>query len=354
MAASSEPDWTSLPDLVSNLILNKFSEPKEVIRFGTVCKQWYFSTKTYFDMKKNHSHKPIPMLLYPSKGNSVDLYCMIENKIIGTIPFQFSQYGKFCGSSYGFLAFNNENNVITLVNPFKPRSVIQLPPLRIPRVHQYSFGVSKVVLSSDPTKNPEDWKVLVITDGIGKLAYTSPITKVWAFVYTEPCCISDAIFHKGLVYAIATYVEMLRIELGETPIVDVLGENVIEGGVKFLVESSGGDLLLIQKHDNRFEPNFNVYKLLVGQQSVGKVKMNSLEGEAVFVSHHHQSMSISGIKSARDSIWYLTKSLYRGYTLHAFDMKGQNRGLEFPAIFRQLVWIVPPFEFHSHMLEINS
>ncbi|BFG35420.1 hypothetical protein CerSpe_216940 [Prunus speciosa] len=111
------------------------------------------------------------MLIIPTIHGSSErrgLYSVTQGK---TCSFELHvPYNKrLCGSSHGWLAFVDENLVVTLLNPFTGRA-ISLPPVpkstwRSMVAYRCDYYINKVVLSADPSFLPNDYEVLVIYDG---------------------------------------------------------------------------------------------------------------------------------------------------------------------------------------------
>ncbi|GAB4826171.1 hypothetical protein Ancab_009038 [Ancistrocladus abbreviatus] len=97
-----------------------------------------------------------------------------------------SQYDKRCGgSSHGWLAFTKADISITLLNPFSG-ATIELPPIGEAPVFEdwedpfpyCAYYVQKIILSADPSENPQ-YVVTVIYTDILKVAFKRSTDQVW-------------------------------------------------------------------------------------------------------------------------------------------------------------------------------
>ncbi|AES80177.2 DUF295 family protein [Medicago truncatula] len=198
-------DWANLNELPLSLVLEKLEVQTDYVRFGVVCKNWLSAAKLNH---KNHQFRNVlPMLMILSKKLSrihaisqtkkISLYNILSKK---DYPIQFSHPSintmKLClGCSHGWLALVDDNNAITLVNPFKCSiAPISLPPLK---------SLKKVTLSADPFTSPSDYVVAVIYN-FGSLAFKRPSQSFWIRVNTNEFSFTDVVFYKGLIFVDST------------------------------------------------------------------------------------------------------------------------------------------------------
>ncbi|KAG5558615.1 hypothetical protein RHGRI_008531 [Rhododendron griersonianum] len=115
--------------------------------------------------------------------------------------------------------------VIILLNPFTG-GAIPLPPLKDPHGPYEDFiddgenFVKKVVLSSDPFLSPNNYEVVVIYEGMHRLAILESGKDSWNFVDRAPFVYSDVIYYpegqgRGL-YAVNYWRELVKIDLGSS------------------------------------------------------------------------------------------------------------------------------------------
>ncbi|KAM7267718.1 hypothetical protein ACFE04_009884 [Oxalis oulophora] len=380
---SNENDWMNLPNLVSSLILDKFVKSTQVVNFGLVCKQWHFASEDYIHTKRNLQRKSLPMLLIPTKRGrkkkTRKLYCVNQEKFICNVPVGSNK--KFCGSSYGWLAYSDENRDITLVNPFQNGITIHLPSLHLLSgklmTPNYWYNVDKVVLSTDPTLYPQSYIVMVIFGALKSIAYIKAGEESWTPIDKENLdwkltLFSDITIHRGLVYAVTLYGKLICFNINAPhEEVNVLRDPGISRSIfinkTYLVESSRGELLLVERYYDdwtNWTKTFKVYNLLIDDRDghlVGKVELKSIGGDALFVGYNC-SMAISDLnflKNCRDSIYFTDdfhdhylEEFYGDRDIGIFNIKDGSKKHLYAYKSSQkwlppILWIVPPFDFFS-------
>jgi len=325
-------DWANLEELPLSLVLEKLEVQTDYVRFGAVCKNWLSIAKLNH---KNHQFRinVLPMLMILSKGMKISL-CNIPSfhqfSIFGRkeYPIQLSHPSvntmKVClGCSHGWLALVDNNNAITLVNPFKSSiAPISLPPLE-------SKSLEKVTLSDDPITSPSDYVVAVIYN-FNFLAFKRPSQSFWIRVDTNEFSFTDVVFYKGLVFADSTdtivsyklnnpssddsfdpnfaYYE----KMASTPI--SFPEQYYYGrayyGRAYFVKSLTGEIWMMRRFLNgKNSSRPYVFKLELDAQS-GKLeqmnKLESLEDNILFVGSVGDSISVPAScfsKLEKDSIY---------------------------------------------------
>ncbi|CAK8533098.1 unnamed protein product [Lathyrus sativus] len=311
-------DWGNLEELPLNLIFNKMGELIDHIYFSMVCKNWYSIAKfNYQNLQiKNNG---LPMLLQRF------LYGISPETIY---PFKVPIPSKerLCGSSHGWLAKSiSEDGTVTLMNPFKNRVSIHLPPIYKSRdinsrVRYNACNVHKVILSANPTIRPHDYVVVAIYDiGKGKaLAFIKAGQNFWTHVEEAYSGFTDVIFYKDLVYAVglknnviyfniynsknSLYYRKFIFYVASSPEVDFAHR-------AYFVISLEGDLWLVKKFSG-YATNFVVYKLeldLRNGKLIRMVKLDSLEDNVLFIGNCDSiSMSASSFANylQKDSIYY--------------------------------------------------
>ncbi|KAJ1397683.1 hypothetical protein SESBI_31618 [Sesbania bispinosa] len=327
------PDWANLDALALNLILDKLVERIDHIWFGAVCKNWY-SIARINHQNQQFRGNALPMLMIPTKRKSRtkrSLYGIISKRVY---PFQLSvDYSRrCCGSSHGWLATVDPHYAITLRNPFKNVSPIQLP--RINRGHSnkrgfYETNILKVTLSADPLTSPNDYVVVAIHSQCKHLAFIKAGQEFWTYIHHDYICFTDITFYKGLVYAVGRWNNIVSFNLtysndpsgSEKIIPNVLSPLSYEISYAeraYLVKSLEGDLWLVRRFmdyndddDQRIgTEGFEVYKLELDAQS-GKLleilKVESLGDNVLFVGDS-DSISLSALYFSNclqsDSIYY--------------------------------------------------
>ena len=115
---------------------------------------------------------------------------------------------RFCGFIHGLIVtiLGGVKYVITIINPFKNVSPITLSPLKPIRPEErFRWSVNKIVLSVDPSAEPDDYVVVAIH---GSRNYRSCVAFIKA---GKKCCtfveqnylLCDITFYKGLVYGVS-------------------------------------------------------------------------------------------------------------------------------------------------------
>ncbi|ONH90366.1 hypothetical protein PRUPE_8G049800 [Prunus persica] len=319
--------WASIPLLF--LILDKLWEPCDHIRVAGVCKQWRVAAKEYNRITQHWRELPLPMFLIStaSKGE-LELYSFPGGK---TSDIELSVPCNTISMCHGhgwlatmdvlsvpklkFRWHKQEPWTITLVNPFRKAAVpIRLPHLSFSYLHMYHhlgyFNLNvlrkystkvlfpKVILSEDPTLNPDSYMVAVLYKHKPELAFTKGGRKHW--IYSGKITrdlLRDVIFHKNQVFAVAGWGNIFSIDISRkrikakilTPQERPFASSAYKA---YLVESTKGDLLHVRRlHKDRYcagEERFMVYKLVFNGRdgSVQHVKLRSLGDEVMFLSNH--------------------------------------------------------------------
>ncbi|BFG15392.1 hypothetical protein CerSpe_016660 [Prunus speciosa] len=346
--------WASLPILF--LILDNLREPTDHIRVAAVCKQWRVAAKEYNRVRQRWQRELLPMLLVPtatgSKGK-LELYSFPGGEtsdIELSVPCNMiSMY-----HGHGWLATmdvlekqlivrknqqlelrKKELWTITLVNPFRKAAA----PIRLPRLDfcYHHTGVSqcldalrkyykgivpkgfpKVILSEDPTLNPDSYMVVALYRHLSGLAFTKGGRKYWIQLSREYPGVMDAIFYKSQVLAVLKCGTILSLDINRWSMKTKYfnqRERSFSGSADeaYLVESTKGDLLHVRRlpkddHGDRGE-RFMVYKLVFNETggSVQQVEMKSIGDEVMFLS---EDCSISVLASnfpqcQPNSIYYM-------------------------------------------------
>ncbi|CAL8132156.1 unnamed protein product [Prunus armeniaca] len=374
--------WTSLPMLVF-LILDKLLEPIDHVRFAAVCKHCRSMSELYNHATQRWRNKQLPpMLLIPKQDDNYRrvVYSISEGRIYNNIRLQVPFSRRCCGSSHGWFATLDVEQrlpVVVLRNPFTKAKPIFLPPLRTIISHDdppyHEQYVRKVILSADPTMNPENYAVVALYGRFFMLAFIKAGQNNWTYPIPNGI-FDDVIFYKSKVYALETYgeIESLDVFSSDSPRLKLRTPYKPFPSCKFLhaylVESTKGDLLHILRFyassEGRFRydarrqtTHFIVYKWVYEDGgSIGhKVEVKSIGDEALFVGGNH-SISVLASKFPEcqpNSIYYTDDYFSNWPTLHSdepFDMGIFN--LEDGTITQhysphsnsqRAIWVVPPF-----------
>jgi len=346
-------NWANLEALPLGLILYKLEEHIDHVWFGAVCKSWRSIAKFNH---QNHQFKvnTLPMLMISIKTNdsSIEekkngLYGIL-NKRWYPLQFQVCRANNpklsLRGSSHGWFAFvdNYSKSIVTLMSPFTDIPCIILPPLNC---------VSKVTLSADPIKSPNDYMVVAIYD-CGNLAYVGRGQQNWTYIDTSKSYFIDVMFYKGLLFAINIRTKIVSFNIGysdDTSDKTTITSNVVlEEKVehcflrdKFLVKSLEEELWMVRRCDTNMS-TFNVYKLNLDAKSEKLEHMCELKslGDNILFLGAGDSISVSAS--------YFSKSLQRDSIYFAdglkiYNMKNGAASYRCP-YWDSPYWILPHFQ----------
>ncbi|KAM1002246.1 hypothetical protein ACFX15_002623 [Malus domestica] len=354
----STTGWASLPALIF-LILDKLPEPIDHVRFAAVCKDWRSLSKLY-NLATNRWRHFLPMLLIPNENcpqaDQRLVYSISEGRIYNHAQLQVPFSMRACGSSHGWLATvdradttvdcADQRLVIALRNPFRQASpVIRLPPIDvfIPKcvASYHEHFVRKVILSGDPSLNPDNYVVVAIYASDSRLAVFKAGQKSWHLI-VKSFETADVIFYRGQVYAASMRgrVSLLDIDNpgAQPPELKLLTpKEPFErySGNGYLVESAKGDLFHILRYcwmrevapDKCFRfrtKGFLVYKWVFNDEEDGCiahwVEVKSLGDEAVFLGDNHSvSVLASNFAGCCPNSIYYTDDFVSGCPLSDGD-----------------------------------
>ena len=166
-------DWDNLEELTLGLVLDKLEEHIDHVRFAVVCKTWLSVAKLNHQFRSNI---PPMLMILTDKGSQRhkntnekrSLYSILSHKEY-PIPFLSMKITMCRGSSFGWISLVDDNDVITLFNPFKCSTIPILPHLT------YLY---KVTLSADPITSPNDYVIAAIYS-FGRLAFKTANQPFW-------------------------------------------------------------------------------------------------------------------------------------------------------------------------------
>ncbi|TYH14692.1 hypothetical protein ES288_A06G240800v1 [Gossypium darwinii] len=303
---NSVSDWEYLPELCLLTVFEKIDEPISQVQFGAVSKYWHSLFNTFLDIKRQLSTNLVPMLMIPSKKRTTKrkLYSLQAKSKIAEIEFLKPYTWRYCGSCYGWLVTVDESFNITLSNPFKNLSIHlpQFDSMAYDSGH-YTYKILKVVLSDDPLLHPNNFVVVVIYSVYGRLAFYRPCQENWIYidVNEDQSLFLDILFHKGLVYAIGHYNNLVWFDVNgikddessKPPKLNTLVPKIrrLENHSfrVYLVKSSMGNLYSIHKH--------LVFKLILDNENgklLEKKEVESIDGDKVFVGDN-KTLAVSAL-----------------------------------------------------------
>ena len=168
------------------------------------------------------------------------------------------------------------NLPVRLYNPFlSVNNEIELPRLS-------TLDMTRAFPSKNPTSNPNDYVVIGIVSGQGRVAFCKPGDKFWSFLPSQWLNFDDVTYYKGLFYGVGYLGEVISIDLTVTddstqryrvaPKVKRVATrppSELEGCIGMYIVESSGYLLQVQRfHNTKLSGNhivtnmFRVFKLL--------------------------------------------------------------------------------------------
>ncbi|PPR99373.1 hypothetical protein GOBAR_AA21297 [Gossypium barbadense] len=177
---NSMPNWEYILELCLLTVLEKIDEPISRVQFGAVSKYWHPLFNTFLDIKMRSSTNLVPMLMIPSKKSAKKrkIYSLQVKSKTAEIKFPKPYTWRYCGSCYSWLGTVDKSFNITLSNPFENLSI------HLPRFDSMAYD-----------------------SGHYTLAFSRPCQENWIYmdVDEDQSLFLDILFHKGLVYAIRHY-----------------------------------------------------------------------------------------------------------------------------------------------------
>jgi len=234
----AKPGWSSLPPEILEEISVRVRNFSDHVRFRSVCSSWRSAARP----RRLPPRAPfLIMAPYELSNGSGDLFCVSSQKLHHVdIP---SAVSKQCnGSSRGWLFLRHNTSSLSLLNPFT-RAEIQLPTL-----HNIAF-ISKAVLSSDPSLDPESMALLVLQ--YNTLAFCRVGGDQWTITHDLEWSlqrIEDIMFYKGNIYVVRQNGRLAYCDLSHSTTLSVIPYIRILQGQKFYFVESCGGLYLVTRH----------------------------------------------------------------------------------------------------------
>ncbi|XP_060169357.1 F-box/kelch-repeat protein At1g57790-like [Lycium barbarum] len=369
-------DWSKLSDLTLDLIFRKLSSVSDCLCFSAVCKPWFFFVSNNYDALQQRinssSIEEMPMLMIFISTNSGNLYSVTKGKIVSDLELPLPSTKICCGSSHGWLAFQQSDSLaIHLINPFSSETI------GLPSPHD---PVDKVILSKNPSTNPYDFEVVAtFKSGVWphRLAILKPGSNAWVFtphLDISPDHIHDVIYYDDRYYVVTYRGSVLSLDKTTLDFKVINGETLAmysDIPTKFyLVKTTTNEFLMVQI-SNRCEilsdepTSVMISKLVVSQttQEYMFAELDDLGDEALFLCKHG-SMSVSASKFSgckASSVYYIdvmVKSIGifvmdlihfedgNFHNLFSFETANLFDDLNMPPV----LWIIPTPKFTSTSL----
>ncbi|GAB4826172.1 hypothetical protein Ancab_009039 [Ancistrocladus abbreviatus] len=394
-AATAQSEWAWLPehllDSILDIVVSQSEDGADYFCFSAVCKRW-------LSVANHNSHKyplpitvariphpPPPLLLIPSSDNDNSTHnrCLLDlaDPQKRTVIELGSQYNKRCGgSSHGWLAFAKADISITLLNPFSG-ATIELPPIGEAPVFEdwedpfpyCAYYVQKIILSADPSENPE-YVVTVIYTDIMKVAFKRSTDKVWT--HTKLWRINDIAYHRGRIYAVNNgngvyYIDVHNPRDSKMVNDQIRGEWPNSRKDKeycryYLVECTKGCLYKVIKYADTdgnsvfTAKGVDVYKLKYEDGKPKWYRPRNLAGHAFFIGDNHSRAVVAsdypGVCRSNSIYFTDDQNCYcffpnpdRGqFSVGVFHLKGRKMGTSYYVLdpsqkhMPPAIWIDPP------------
>ncbi|XP_057510821.1 putative F-box protein At3g25750 [Actinidia eriantha] len=340
-------DWAWLPQNLLASIEERLGQFSDFICFIAVCGHWRLVA-----LENNNSHKhrlnilktchnKLPMLMIETKENHPEkrvLFSVTEG-ITYEVQLPSPCNNMFFSSSLGWLFTIDKTMTITLLNPFTS-GVVTLPILNDPSGEfEYwvdnhpDYFVTNGILSSDPLLSPNNYEIVVIYGGLGRLASLRSDNDSWNFINLgQHYVVDDIIYHKGQVFAVDSWSKLVRIEIasGATNYRVMTRRRNRCAQVAYLVESQEGDLLMVQRFwKNRKTFEFKVFKLvyLIGKaEEAVWAHVKNIGDQTLFLGDNHSvSVSTMEFPGCQPNCIYYTDQIHNHippYVCHGVDDSG--------------------------------
>uniref|UniRef100_A0A7N0T7H6 KIB1-4 beta-propeller domain-containing protein n=1 Tax=Kalanchoe fedtschenkoi TaxID=63787 RepID=A0A7N0T7H6_KALFE len=209
------------------MILDLLPEVLEHVRFGAVCKYWYAISNQYHKQRHGPYHRrALPMLLIRSPNASAEhdppqlyaLSCLGEYyPNLNHHPLPFTRF-RYCGSSNGWLATQNQDFTVTLLYPFAAGGqlvTVHLPALDTLVIKHPDFLITKLIVS--PESTPDDYTVIAIYGDMKKMATIKSGEDSWFCLMAPRLAFRDVIFHRKRIYAIDNFLVVVKLDVESRP-----------------------------------------------------------------------------------------------------------------------------------------
>ncbi|CAL9125825.1 unnamed protein product [Musa acuminata var. zebrina] len=313
-------NWPELTIDVLGMIHGKLSIC-DYVRFRAVCKHWNLVNK-FEDHRRLRPQAP--WLMFSGDDNSTVKFFSIVEKKIYKIQCPEPMIGKriYVGSCHGWLATLDGRCNMHLLNPLTGAqiplpSVLTLPFIRdiyslegqitnfnAEQDHnQYSLWlkfIRKVVISKAPDAD-NDFTIMMIYSHWCKLAFARAGDKAWTPIIS-PYYYSDIIYRNAKFYTI-NYRQMIEVwEADELVFIIInldLPPDVLLRGIYYLVESLDGNLMMVQKEQNKWSPTDNPKNIMctvffLDEQTYKWKMVKNLHEQTLFIGTN-QSLCLSTI-----------------------------------------------------------
>ncbi|KAL6221118.1 hypothetical protein ACLB2K_008870 [Fragaria x ananassa] len=327
--------------------------------------------------KRWRSKQVLPMLMIPpSCGAALSqgavLYSVSGRTMYNNIRSPVPANEKYCGFGHGWLASIDESLTNITLRKFPVDrngglNVIHLPPLIHDLNERYNETKSlpKVILSADPTLHPDSYVVLAILCHSHRAAYIAGQQNHWNKIASSggrPKYV-HATFYGNFGYlfnAFGSALMRFNAEWGKClPQIVNTQPQTSPKSCSYLVESTNGNLLLVERVSARNEvsaTSFKVSQVVKKQYSESilgvdaqLLEVNSIGDEALFVCESH-SMSVlaSNFRGCQPSSIYYAYNSGSTWEMGIFSLENKTTtrlySLNHCESDYMPFWITPSFE----------
>ncbi|KAK6945158.1 Domain unknown function DUF295 [Dillenia turbinata] len=313
-------------------ISKKIDRIQDFVNFGCVCKPWLWAASA---AKFNAKRLPLLMLAEKEETHVREFYDISVGGQIHQVDLPVARGSKIF-PTLGWLVVVLETNAdMILLHPFL-RKTINLPnPINlneelVENGKTWLPYFDKAVLSADPCLS-SDWVLMIIYDGIGKLAFARNGDKAWTGIDAPISCCSDIYYHDGQFYGVDY--------AGRIVACDVQGPNPSAGyvisrippdlgamvGYKFYLAEWCGKLLVIHRFiDIRAEVKvFRVFEIDFADQG-NWVEVTHMGNKAIFLGFNSSiTVDASDFQKCKPNCLYFTDDVEQYY----IDPRGGGRDM---------------------------
>ncbi|CAL9211106.1 unnamed protein product [Musa hybrid cultivar] len=313
-------NWSELTKDVLGMIHGELSIC-DYVRFKAVCKHWNLVNK-FEDQCRLRPQAP--WLMFSGDDNSTAKFFSIVEKKIYKIQCPQPMIGKriYVGSCHGWLVTLDGRCNMHLLNPLtgaqiRLPSVLTLPFIRdiynlegqitnfnVEQDHNhYSLWlkfIRKVVISKAPDAD-NDFTIMMIYSHWCKLAFARAGDKAWTPIIS-PYYYSDIIYRNAKFYTI-NYRQMIEVWEADELVFSIINldlpPDVLLRGICYLVESLDGNLMMVQKEQNKWSPTDNPKNIMctvffLDEQIYKWKTVKNLHEQTLFIGTN-QSLCLSTI-----------------------------------------------------------
>ncbi|KAL5567927.1 hypothetical protein UlMin_024502 [Ulmus minor] len=388
--ATIVPDWIELPKHLWDLILEKLESPSDYLQFSVVCRSCYSLTKDNQNkLGKKLELRQVPILLIPIEKEHIwRIYNVMKNSFLE--KYMWVPHDKrFSGSSEGWLVTVEVDYTVKLYKPnfmnserkSKSNRIVHLPrlfppawPLEADDIEWRGIHIlSTTIVEADPTRNPDDFVVVVRYGEFLQLAFIRPFKDTtWIHVDVgERITFADVVYYKNKFYAINYLGKIISFDVTNSSNLNIkliTSERSSTGfyGRRYLVKSQEHELLIVERYSQRDDTSvdrkvlqFKLFKLdldqakwietkslgnttlFIGDNSAISVISSNFDGcqpNSIYFTHDEDTAEYGPHGPCDLGVYNLDS---QGYVWHyniELDVIGTMNG-------RPPIWLIPPITY---------